>query len=163
MYDALKYTVGLRLDELRAQQQRAITVAAADGVLLGFVAALSAGAAGPSRALVLAALILLALGLVAATVAIWPRTMPMLGSQNPALAGDDDSITAEMCSLLSATLSGPDLRDAFRIRGYAIAAQMALVGAALLVLVAASFGTNPAAAPSNTVPTLHHHMERNSD
>ncbi len=163
MYDALKYTVGLRLDELRAQQQRAITVAAADGVLLGFVASLSAGSAGTSRTFVLAALILLALGLVAATVAIWPRTIPMLGSQNPALAGDDDKITSEMCSLLSATLSGPDMRDAFRIRGFAIAAQMALVGAALVVLVAASFLTNPTAAPSQTVPTFHDQMERNPD
>jgi hypothetical protein len=163
MYDALKYTVGLRLDELRAQQQRAITVAAADGVLLGFVASLSAGAAGSSRTLALVALILLVLGLVAATVAIWPRTIPMLGSQNPALAGDDDKITSEMCSLLSATLSGPDLRDAFRIRGFAIAAQMALVGAALVLLVTAAFLTNSTAAPSNTIPTFRHGMQHNPD
>ena len=68
LYDALKFTVGLRLDELRSQQQRAVTIAAADGVLLGFVATVSVGAAGMSRVLTLVALGLLASVLIAVTV-----------------------------------------------------------------------------------------------
>jgi hypothetical protein len=158
MYDALKYTVGLRLDELRSQQQRAITVAAADGVLIGFVSATTAAATGLSRALVLTALVLLVFGLLAAAVAMWPRHLPGLGSGNPALVGLDDAITAEMCTKLSATLSGPQLKSVYKTRGHAITAQMGLVGVALALLVLAAFAPSPAPTPGSTVRAPAHQV-----
>jgi hypothetical protein len=152
MYDALKYVVGLRLDELRAQQQRAITIAAADGVLLGFVATVSAGATALSKGLVLFALVLLALGLVAAAVALWPRSIPGLGAGNPAL-GNDDKITEEMCTTLSTSLSGPQLKRVYSSRGYAITAQMVCVTGALMTLLWAAFESSPAGT-TNSQSTL---------
>ena len=144
LYDALKFTVGLRLDELRSQQQRAVTIAAADGVLLGFVATVSVGAAGMSRVLTLVALGLLALGLVAAAVAIWPQNLPVL-AENPALEGTDEAVANAMCQRLSATLTLPKLSDIYKTREIATRSEMVLVGIALALLMLAAIVSSPAA------------------
>jgi hypothetical protein len=138
-YDALKYTVSLRLNDLAGQQQRATTLAAADGVLLGVVASTSTGATGVSRTLVLTALLLLATGLVAAAIALWPRALEGLGSDNPALASNDDQLLSDMCRQLSATLADTRLTTARSARAVAIAAQLCLASAALGLLLAAAF------------------------
>ena len=144
LYDALKFTVGLRLDELRSQQQRAVTIAAADGVLLGFVATVSVGAAGMIRVLTLVALGLLALGLVAAAVAMWPQNLPVL-AENPALEGADEAVTKAMCQKLSETLELPKLRDIYKTREIATRSEMVLVGIALALLMLAAIVSSPAA------------------
>jgi hypothetical protein len=138
-YDALKYTVSLRLNDLAGQQQRATTLAAADGVLLGVVASTSTGATGVSRTLVLTALLLLATGLVAAAIALWPRALEGLGSANPALASNDDELLNDMCRQLSATLADTRLTMARSARAVAIAAQLCLASVALGLLLAAAF------------------------
>lgn len=138
-YDTLTYVVGMRLTDLGNQQLRATALAAADGVLVGFIATVSAVDTGLARQFVLGALIVLSLAIVAATVAVWPANAKAFGTQNPALAGDDQTILDDICAELSAVLIDPRMARVKTRRNYAIGAQLVLSGIALALLVLSAF------------------------
>lgn len=132
-----------RLAEVRDQQQRATTIAAADGVLIGLAAAIGTVSGGPSREVSLVALVVLLIGLAAATVSLWPRKKVSELGQVLTLSQYRER-TAEQIydSLLEATHGVLFERQAEKLveaRQPAVVAQLLLAAAGSALLAAAAF------------------------
>lgn len=135
--------VARRLAEVRDQQQRATTIAAADGVLIGLAATIATVSNGTARAVSLAGLIVLLGGLVAAAFSLWPRQqVSELGQVLPLSQYRELGAEHLYDSLLEATHRVVFERQAEHLveaRQPAVLAQLCLAAAGSLLLTVAAF------------------------
>lgn len=142
VYGELVRSLDLRLSISRAQQQRAATWAAADGVLLGFIASARGTSVTWGWAPSAIALVFLAFGLIVAIYALWGVRIPSVSvplkadgdglSLNAYLAGNPEPLLEKFCKELHEQVYNPDLLDLEAKRENAITAQAILLCLALV-------------------------------
>lgn len=141
VYAELTRSLDLRLAVSRAQQQRAATWAAADGVLLGFIASAHGTSVTWGWVPSGIALVVLAFGLVVASYALWGVRLPSISvplrpdsdglSIDAYMMGKSEALLAAFCKELYEQLYNGDLLALEAKREFAIALQAVLLCVAL--------------------------------